>query len=148
MAIGNLGLAKHDYALAEENFQSVTELQPNNPAGHLGLAIAWRPSDFDKSSKAIERTMELNPRYVPGLHYLINDRLMIPRRVREHMLQLLFIRIRNPFLHSLHILSVRVFRSFIVPFNYKIVCLVAPAGKMFRLVHFESVLFVEANRLL
>ena len=40
--------------------------------------------------------------------HLIDHRLMIPRRVRQHMLQLLLIRIRNPFLHSLHILFVWV----------------------------------------
>ncbi len=33
---------------------------------------------------------------------------MIPWRIAQHMLQLLFIRIRNPFLHSLHILFVWV----------------------------------------
>lgn len=75
LAMGDLGLAKHDYALAEENYRKATELQPKNPAGFLGLACAWRPSDFEKSSAAISRTMELNPNYVPGLHFLIDDRL-------------------------------------------------------------------------
>ena len=39
---------------------------------------------------------------------LIDHRPMIPRRVRQHMLQLLFIRTRNPFLHPFHILFVRI----------------------------------------
>jgi hypothetical protein len=33
---------------------------------------------------------------------------MIPRRIREHLLKLLFVRIRNPFLHAFHILLVRI----------------------------------------
>ena len=75
LAIGDLGLAKHDYALAEENFQKAVELQPDNPAGFLGLAKAWRPSDLEKSSDGIVKAMQLNRDYVPGLHYLVNDRL-------------------------------------------------------------------------
>lgn len=75
LAMGDLALAKNDYALAEENFQKATELQPQNPAGFLGLAKAWRPSDFEKSGVAIQKAMELNPNYVPGLRYLVNDRL-------------------------------------------------------------------------
>lgn len=75
LAMGDLALAKNDYALAEENFSKATELQPQNPAGFLGLAKAWRPSDFEKSGAAIQKAMELNPNYVPGLRYLVNDRL-------------------------------------------------------------------------
>ena len=75
LAIGDLGLAKHDYALAAENFQKATELQPENPAGFLGLAHSWRPNDLEKSSAAIAKTMELNPRFMPGLYYLIDDRI-------------------------------------------------------------------------
>jgi hypothetical protein len=40
--------------------------------------------------------------------HLVHDRLMIPRRIREHLLKLLFVRIRNPFLHAFHILLVRI----------------------------------------
>ncbi|MDG2102144.1 MAG: tetratricopeptide repeat protein [Pirellulaceae bacterium] len=75
LAMGDLALAKNDYALAEENYRKATELQPENPAGFLGLAKSWRPSDFEKSGAAINRTMELNPNYVPGLQFLVNDRL-------------------------------------------------------------------------
>ena len=39
---------------------------------------------------------------------LIDHPLMVPWRVRQHMLQLLLICIRNPFLHSLHIFLVRI----------------------------------------
>ena len=75
LAIGDLGLAKHDYALAEENYRKATELDPENPAGFLGLAYAWRPNDFEKTNTAITQAMDLNPNYVPGLHYLVDDRL-------------------------------------------------------------------------
>lgn len=40
--------------------------------------------------------------------HLINDRLMIPRRVREHLLQLLFIGLRNPLLHAFHIFLIGI----------------------------------------
>jgi tetratricopeptide (TPR) repeat protein len=75
LAMGDLALTKHDYALAVENYRAASELQPDNPAAFTGLARAWRPSDFEKSSQAINRALQLNPRYLPGLHYLVNDRL-------------------------------------------------------------------------
>jgi hypothetical protein len=40
--------------------------------------------------------------------HLINDRLMLPGRVREHLLELLFIGIRNALLHAFHILLVGI----------------------------------------
>ncbi|MGI9517740.1 MAG: tetratricopeptide repeat protein [Pirellulaceae bacterium] len=75
LAIGELGLAKHDYALAAEHFDRATQLEPENPAGFLGLAQAWRPSDLEKSSEALNASMALNPNYIPGLLYLVNDRI-------------------------------------------------------------------------
>ena len=75
LAMGDLALAKNDYGLAEENYRKATELQPANPAGFLGLAKAWRPSDLEKSGAAINKTIELNSNYVPGLQFLVNDRL-------------------------------------------------------------------------
>lgn len=75
LAIGQLGLAKHDYQLAADNFQKAAELQPSNPACFIGLAEAWRPSDLEKSSEAIGTAMRLNDRYLPGLYYLVDDRI-------------------------------------------------------------------------
>jgi hypothetical protein len=40
--------------------------------------------------------------------HLIHDLLMIPPRVREHLLGLLFIGLRNPPLHPLHVLLIRI----------------------------------------
>jgi hypothetical protein len=40
--------------------------------------------------------------------HLIHDLLMLLRRVREHLLELLFIGLRNPLLHTFHILLIRI----------------------------------------
>ncbi len=66
-AIGELGLQKHDYALAAEAFEEAVKLAPDDPAVHLGLAKAYAPSDPQRAKKALGRALELNPNHADSL---------------------------------------------------------------------------------
>ncbi len=74
-AIAELAQANHDYAMAAENWRKLVELAPANPAGFLGLARAFRPSDPAAASEALQQALQIDPEYVPALLYLIDDRI-------------------------------------------------------------------------
>lgn len=75
LAIGELALEKHDYALAAENFAKAIELQPANPDAHCLLAQAFLPSDSERASKAINAALKINPNHVPALLLVIDQRI-------------------------------------------------------------------------
>ncbi|MBN1418702.1 MAG: tetratricopeptide repeat protein [Planctomycetes bacterium] len=67
LAAGELALEKHDYALAAEAFRAGIERVPGDPAGHLGLALAYEKSEPDLAAESLSRALELNPRHAPSL---------------------------------------------------------------------------------
>ncbi len=67
LAIGELALAKYDYAMAAEAFSQAVKLSPADPAGHLGLARSLAPSEPQKSEEALARALELNPDHADSL---------------------------------------------------------------------------------
>jgi tetratricopeptide (TPR) repeat protein len=75
LAIGELALAKNDYAMAADNFRKAVELEPADPAGHIGLAQAFRSSDPQMANEALNKALELNARSVAALLHLIDDRI-------------------------------------------------------------------------
>ncbi|MHB8902396.1 MAG: tetratricopeptide repeat protein, partial [Thermoguttaceae bacterium] len=79
LATGELGLAKHDYAIAAEAFQEAAKLDPGNPCVHYGLARAYRSSQPEAAKAALAKALELNPLHVPSL-LLVADRLVDAER--------------------------------------------------------------------
>ena len=75
LAIADLALAKNDYAMAADKYRKVIEFQPGNPAGHMGLAHSFRPSDPDAANESLQRAFAIDPEHVPALLYLIEDRI-------------------------------------------------------------------------
>jgi tetratricopeptide (TPR) repeat protein len=67
LATGDLGLAKHDYAIAADAFQQAAKLEPGNPQVHYGLARAYESSEPEIAKTALSKALELNPRHVPSL---------------------------------------------------------------------------------
>ena len=67
LATGELGLAKHDYALAAEAFEQAAKLDPEDPAVHYGLARAYAPNEPELAEASLNRALALNPRHVPSL---------------------------------------------------------------------------------
>ncbi|MGB0578302.1 MAG: tetratricopeptide repeat protein [Limisphaerales bacterium] len=65
LAIGNLALAKGDYAMAAKHFQEGIKKIEGDPDLHFGLAVAYRPSDRETMQKAIAAAMEINEHHVP-----------------------------------------------------------------------------------
>ena len=74
-AIGELALQKHDYQLAVENFKKVIELAPGDTNAMGQMALAYKPSDSEATTSAIESALKINPLHSPS-SLLIVDRLI------------------------------------------------------------------------
>ena len=82
LAIGELALAKEDFALAAESLQTALELDPEDPWIHYLLARAFRPSDGARAAAFLEQALEINSRHAPSLLEWI-DVLMSEERYDE-----------------------------------------------------------------
>lgn len=82
LATGELALEKHDYAMAAEAFARAVKLSPHDPAGHLGLARSFAPSEPQKSEEALARALELNPNHADSL-LVSADKLIDAERYQE-----------------------------------------------------------------
>lgn len=74
-AIGELALEKHDYQLAVENFKKVLELAPGDTNAMGQMAIAYKPSDSEATSAAVESALKINPKHGPS-SLIVADRLI------------------------------------------------------------------------
>ncbi|MEW4489021.1 tetratricopeptide repeat protein [Thalassoglobus sp. JC818] len=75
LALGELALDKRDFQLAAEIFQGALENHADDPDIHFGVARAFRESDSEISSAALQQTLELNPQHV-GAHLMQVDSLI------------------------------------------------------------------------
>ncbi len=66
-AIGELGLSKNEMGLAADNFRKAIELEPGNPDYHFKLHQATSTGDRQTAEDALEKTLELNPNFIPAL---------------------------------------------------------------------------------
>ena len=64
-ASGNLALAKHDYALAQETFQAALKHIPDDPDLLFGLARSLQNSNPEQSEKLMAQVLQLNPNHIP-----------------------------------------------------------------------------------
>jgi tetratricopeptide (TPR) repeat protein len=67
LAIGELGLAKHDYELAADAYQAAARIEPKSPDVHFGRARAYAPSEPEIAQAALNRALDINPRHVKSL---------------------------------------------------------------------------------
>lgn len=74
-SIGKLALQKSDYALAAENFEQACKWNADDPENFLGLAKAFRPSDWQKASEALQTALSINPRHIDSLLMLIDQQI-------------------------------------------------------------------------
>jgi predicted Zn-dependent protease len=73
LAVGELGLAKNDLAVAAETFRKGLEKFPDDPDLLVGLA---RSIDDDKESRAaIDKALEKNPQHLPSRFYQAEEAL-------------------------------------------------------------------------
>ena len=66
LAIGELALAKHDYALAAESFAEAVKREPDDPAAYLGLARSYE-EDPERAAAALAKALAINPRHIGSL---------------------------------------------------------------------------------
>lgn len=81
-AIAELAIEKRDFGLAAENFERVVELAPGDPDALLGVALAYLPSDSEKSNVALQQALAINPNHVDSL-LLVADQHISSERYDE-----------------------------------------------------------------
>ncbi len=72
LAIGNLALDKHDYALAARRFEEGILKLPEDPDLHCGLARAFAPSDTALMVTSVEAALQINSNHVDSLLLLVD----------------------------------------------------------------------------
>lgn len=82
LAPGELALSKHDYAEAGRLFTEAVKKFPEDADIHFGIARAYAPSDGQKTSSAIAKTLALNPNHVDALLMQV-DELIDGESLRE-----------------------------------------------------------------
>jgi len=64
LASGNLALAKHDYALAQETFQAALKHIPDDPDLLFGLARSIQNSNPEHFQKLMTQVLDTNPNHI------------------------------------------------------------------------------------
>lgn len=72
LAIGQLALDKHDYALAADTFRAGLKKFPDDPDMQGGLARAFEPSDREAMLEAIDAALKVNTHHIPSLLLLVD----------------------------------------------------------------------------
>jgi len=72
LAIGELALNKHDFALAAKQFNAGLKKFPDDPEMSFGLARAYQPSDRKQMLENIEAVLEGNTNHVGAMLLLID----------------------------------------------------------------------------
>lgn len=75
LASGNLALEKHDFALAARRFDEGLKQSTNDPDLHFGRARAFAGSQRDQAAQSLEAALKINPRHVPSLLLMADQRI-------------------------------------------------------------------------
>jgi tetratricopeptide (TPR) repeat protein len=75
LARGELGLAKHDFALAAKAFEEGLKHHPTDPDLLCGLARSHAEGDRTIRVESLEAALKANPRHVPSLLILADHRI-------------------------------------------------------------------------
>jgi hypothetical protein len=95
LAGGQLGLDKHDFALASERFRAGLKKFPDDPEMESGLSRAFAAGDRDEMLAHIHAALAVNPRHIPTL-LLLADYLVDAEQYDEAEKQLALVRKVNP----------------------------------------------------
>jgi tetratricopeptide (TPR) repeat protein len=75
LARGQLALDKHDYPLAAKIWREAAEKFPGEPDVLFGLAQAVENGSSQEATSALERALAINPRHLPSLLMLADQRI-------------------------------------------------------------------------
>ncbi|MBW3596608.1 MAG: tetratricopeptide repeat protein [Planctomycetes bacterium] len=98
LAAADLALEKHDFALAAESLEQAIKITPDNPDLYFKLALAYAPSESEKSAEMLEQALSRNPRHVESLLFQADDRIDAERydEARALIDQALDVNLREP----------------------------------------------------
>lgn len=98
LAAGQLALSKSDFALAAEELESALKRSAHDPDIHHALARAYASSDAELANQHVEAALEANPRHIPTLLLLVDNRIDAERygEAREYIAKVLEINPRHP----------------------------------------------------
>jgi tetratricopeptide (TPR) repeat protein len=75
LARGDLALEKHDFALAARAFEEGLKQLPDDPDLHYGRAKAYSDSQREAAIESLNAALKRNPRHVPSLLLLADNRI-------------------------------------------------------------------------
>jgi tetratricopeptide (TPR) repeat protein len=75
LARGELALDKHDFALAARAYEDGLKQLPGDPDLHYGRARAYVDSQRETAMKSLDEALKINPRHVPSLLLLADNRI-------------------------------------------------------------------------
>ncbi len=75
LASGELALDKNDFDLAAQSYEQAVKLDDTDPDAHLGVALAFAPSDAKKADAALKLALERNPSHVGSLLFLVDEHI-------------------------------------------------------------------------
>jgi tetratricopeptide (TPR) repeat protein len=95
LAVGELALDKHDFALAADAFRAGLKKFPDDPDLQVGLARAFQSSNREEMLKATDAALAVNPQFIPA-RLLLADHLIDAEQYDEAEKQLTLILKVNP----------------------------------------------------
>jgi tetratricopeptide (TPR) repeat protein len=76
LAAGLLACSTEDFQLAAEILKPAADLFPEDPEIHFALATALASGDHSTSTTHLQRSLELNPRFVPALQQVAEQQIL------------------------------------------------------------------------
>jgi tetratricopeptide (TPR) repeat protein len=73
IATAELALNKGDFAVAAQTLQAAEKFDATDPQTAYLLARAFEPSDSQQANDALQRSLDLNPHYIPSLLMVVEN---------------------------------------------------------------------------
>ena len=98
IAAGRLALAKHDYALAAQQFEPALKLDVTNADIHYGLARAFAATDLAQAQKHLQAGLARNPHHTDSLLFIADSHIDAERYddAEELLRRVLAVNVREP----------------------------------------------------
>ena len=102
LAIADVALEKRDFQVAAEELQAAEQRDGDNAEIQWRLAVAFSNSDAARAQAALNRCLQINPRFIPALFMVVDESIDGERYdiAKEHLSKIESINPREPKLWS------------------------------------------------